>query len=244
MRVYKINGVDHRVYDSDDEMPLDLLVLRDWRLGQVGEWVMADDDSVIQVLRRGKMLRRMGKNKVREYVGTCTGTFPVSKTTKMDTSRREDIYSFGGRKAQERMRDKKNLSSYEEKFVALMAAGINPEDAYLQAFPTENRKYAFEKSGTLVKTERIRTAMKEELKPVLEELGISEKSVLRNIKQVAQNAEKEDVRLRALFKLSDILDLEDKNSTKITQVTGALFQGFTNNEIENVERPKEIENGK
>ena len=91
-----------------------------------------------------------------------------------------------------------------------------------------------------MKTERVRTAMKEELKPVLEELGISDKSVLRNIKQVAQNAEKEDVRLRALFKLSDILDLEDKNSTKITQVTGALFKGFSENEIENASRPKEI----
>ena len=49
MRTYKVNGLEHRVYDPDDEMPLDLLVLRDWRLGQVGEWVMADDDSVIQI---------------------------------------------------------------------------------------------------------------------------------------------------------------------------------------------------
>tara|TARA_Y100000593_G_scaffold94065_1_gene191449 strand:+ start:3018 stop:3752 length:735 start_codon:yes stop_codon:yes gene_type:complete len=243
MRLYKVNGIEHKVYDSDDEIPLDLLVLSDWRLGQVGEWVMADDESVIQILRRGKMLRRMGKNKLREYVGTCTGTFPISKTAKMDTSRREDIYSFGGKKAQERMRDKKNLSSYEEKFVALMAAGINPEDAYLQAFPTENRKYAFEKSGTLVKTERIRTAMKEELKPVLEELGISEEYVLKTIKDVIGTTDKDETRLKALFKLADIMDLEDKNSTKVTQVTGALFQGFTDNEIESASRPKEINNG-
>jgi len=49
--------------------------------------------------------------------------------------------------------------------------------------------------------------------------------------------------LKALFKLADIMDLEDKNSTKVTQVTGALFQGFSNKELENVERPKEITDG-
>ena len=49
------------------------------------------------------------------------------------------------------------------------------------------------------------------------------------------------MRLRALFKLSDIMDLEDKNQTKVTQVTGALFQGFTPDKLEAAERPKEIE---
>ena len=240
MRQYKVNGVAHKVYDSGDILPDGLHALTDWTLGNVGDWVYADDESVIQILRRGKMLRRTGKHRVREYVGTCTGTFPITPGAAMDTSKREDIYSFSGRKSKDRLANKKNLSNYENKFIALMATGIPVEEAYLQAFPTNNRKYAFEKSGTLMKTERVRTAMKEELKPVLEELGISDKSVLRNIKHVAQNAEKEDVRLRALFKLSDILDLEDKNSTKITQVTGALFKGFSNTEIESVARPKEL----
>jgi len=34
------------------------------------------------------------------------------------------------------------------------------------------------------------------------------------------------------------LDLEDKTSTKVTQVTGALFQGFTPEKLEEVERPQ------
>ena len=240
MRTYKISNIVHKVYEPDDEMPPDLLVLSDWRNGQVGEWVIADDDCVIQVLRRGTMLRRMGKNKVREYIGTCTGTFPISKTAKMDTERREDIYSFSGKRPKDRIEQNKNLSNYEEKFVALMSSGISPEEAYLQAYPTENRKYALEKSGTLVKTERIKTAMKEELKPVLEELGISEEYILKTIKDVIRSTDKDETRLKALFKLADIMDLEDKNTSKVTQVTGALFQGFTNKEIESAERPKEL----
>ena len=53
-------------------------------------------------------------------------------------------------------------------------------------------------------------------------------------------ADKEDLKLRALFKLADIMDMEDKNSSKVTQLTGAVFQGFTDNMIEGAERPAEI----
>jgi hypothetical protein len=82
--------------------------------------------------------------------------------------------------------------------------------------------------------------VKEELKPVLEELGITEEYILKGIKNTAELAEKEDVKLRALFKLSDILDLEDKSSTQVTQLTGVQFGGFDKDMLEVAERPKEI----
>ena len=37
------------------------------------------------------------------------------------------------------------------------------------------------------------------------------------------------------------MDLEDKNQTTVTQVTGALFGGFDDKMLEVAERPKEIE---
>jgi len=122
-----------------------------------------------------------------------------------------------------------------------MSQGLKPEEAYLKAFPTNNIRYAKEKSGNLVKTERVRTAMKEELKPVLKELGVDEIYVLKGIKSEAETAEKSDTRLKALFKLSDIMDLEDKNQTKVTQISGAVFKGFEDNVLEEIQRPKEIE---
>ena len=67
--------------------------------------------------------------------------------------------------------------------------------------------------------------------------------ILKGIKQEAETAEKSDTRLKALFKLSDILDLEDKNSAKVQQITGVQFQGLTDDMIEAAERPKKI-NGK
>ena len=67
---------------------------------------------------------------------------------------------------------------------------------------------------------------------------------LKGIKQEAETADKSDTRLKALFKLSDIMDLEDKNQTKVTQISGAVFQGFKDAPLDEIKRPKEIENGR
>ena len=242
MRYYKVNGVEHKVYDPEDQLPNGLIVIGNWRDSRVNDWVKADDDCIIQVLRRGKMSQKYGRNKVSEYVGTCTGTFPVKQNVKMDASRRANIYTFGGSKSSEDiLLDRTTLTRHELIFVRFLASGLSPQEAYLKAYPTNNTNYASVKSAQLMRTERIYTAMKEELKPVCEELGIDPKSVLEDIQHTSKNAEKEDVRLRALFKLADILDLEDKNQTKITQVSGALFQGFSPEQLEKAERPQIIE---
>ena len=237
-----MSGIEHKVYDPDDQVENGLVVIDDWRNSRIGDWVKADDDCIIQVLRKGQMIRKYGRNKVREYVGTCTGTFPVGKNVKMDTSRRANIYTFGGSKSSEDiLLDRTTLTRHELIFVQFLASGLSPKQAYLKAYPTNNPNYASVKSAQLMRTERVYTAMKEELKPVCEELGIDAKSVLEDIQKASKDSEKEDVRLRALFKLADILDLEDKNQTKVTQVTGALFKGFTPDQIESAERPKELE---
>ena len=240
-----MSGVEHKVYDPEDQLENGLVVIENWRDSRIGDWVKADDDCIIQVLRKGQMVRKYGRNKVREYVGTCTGTFPVGINVKMDTSRRVNIYTFGGSKSSEDiLLDRTTLTRCELVFVTFLASGLSPQEAYLKAYPTKNRNYAHIKSTQLMRTERIYTAMKEELKPVCEELGIDPKSVLEDIQYASKNSEKEDVRLRALFKLADILDLEDKNQTKVTQVSGALFQGFTPEQLESAERPQISEGNK
>ena len=118
----------------------------------------------------------------------------------MDTSKRVNIYSFGGDKNPEDiLLDRKNLTKAEHVFVLYISQGMKPEDAYLKAYPTNNIRYATEKASSLIKTERIKTAMKEELKPVLEELGVNEEYILKGIKSEAETADKADTRLKALF---------------------------------------------
>ena len=237
-----MNGIEHEVYDPEDQIKNGLVVIENWRDSRIGDWVKADDDCIIQVLRKGQMVRKYGRNKVREYVGTCTGTYPVGINVKMDTSRRVNIYTFGGSKnSEDILLDRTTLTRCELVFVQFLTSGMSPQESYLKAYPTKNVNYASVKSAQLMRTERVYTAMKEELKPVCEELGIDPKSVLEDIQYASKNSEKEDVRLRALFKLADILDLEDKNQTRITQVSGALFQGFSPEQLASAERPELIE---
>jgi hypothetical protein len=241
MRVYRVNGIEHKVFDPDDILPEGLIVRSNWREGKVGEWVKADDDCVLEVLRQGIMKRQKGKEREVAYVGTCTGTFPAYGSSKMDTSRRLNIYSFGGgRLADDVLIERENLSKLEQVFVVYLASGFNPQDAYMKAYPTNDPGYAKFKSAQLVKTSRIRTAMKEELKPVLEELDIDEKFILNNIKEVILSSEKDDTRLKALFKLADIMDMEDKTKTNTTTLAVGAFKGFSDNILDEAQRPKEL----
>ena len=115
MREYYVNRIKHYVYDDTTEVPASIKVIADWRDGQVGDWVQTDDGCVIQVLRKGKMLRKKG---TQYYIGTCTGTFPVSKTIKMDTDRRPNIYSFSGYATPEEVvQNRRELTANERLFV-------------------------------------------------------------------------------------------------------------------------------
>ena len=241
MRHYKVNKVSHTVFDDIEEVPSSISYV-DWRDGRLSDWVIADDGCVLQILREGTMMKSFGKVREQRYIGTCTGTFLVLDKTKFDTSKRENIYSIGGNiERNQRIEDRQNLSSREQIFVQYMVSGMDPRKAYLKAFPTNDPHYAGLRAGQLIKTTRIKTAMKEELKPVLEALGINETSILKNINTIAMSSEKDETKLKALFKLSDIMDLEDKNKTQITQLTGAVFKGFSDKKLLEVERPKEIE---
>jgi len=241
MRTYKISNIFHKVFDDKEELPSGIDVIPEWRKANIGDWVEADDGCYIQILRKGTMKAARGKNRIRYYVGTCTGTFMCNKSIKMDTAKRENVWTLSGKNTEKVIFDRTSLTKKELVFVQFLAGGLSLEEAYLTAFDTKNRRYAIEQSAKLMKTERVRTAMKEELRPILKELDIDDKYVLKNIKEVVEGDEKAETKLKALFKLSDILDLEDKTQTKVTQLTGAVLQGFGENVLEEVQRPKEID---
>jgi len=238
MRHYFIKNQPHCVYEDADELPEGIEPVADWRKAKEGDWVKADDDCYVQILRRGSLSKNKGRNRIVHYYRTCTGTYPVN--VKMDTSRRENIYTISGSNPKTATRE--NLNKYEVLFVDYVASGMSPVEAYIKAFPTNDPHYANFKSSELIKYTRIRKAMKKELEPILEKLGITQETVLEGIKTVADLSDKDETKLKALFKLSDILDLEDKSSVRLTQLTGIQFQGFSDKQLEEVERPKEIEN--
>jgi hypothetical protein len=237
MRIYTIKKINHHVYEDLSELPQGLVYLKDWRKAEIGDWVLADDGCILQVLRKNSMAKRRGKVRVAYTVGTCTGTFLVSNNNQMDTIRRKNIYSMSGKHTQQSAIDRKKMTSNEALFAFHLASGLSPEDSYIKSFRTKSHKYAKIQAGILVKSERVRKAMKEELKPVLSALGISPELVLEGIKDIATDEEaKHSDKLKALFELGEILEL--KETQKVTEVTGALFQGFEPQQLEATKRPK------
>jgi len=239
MRHYSIKGIEHTVYEVGDDVPSSLIVLGNWKEAKVGDWVKADDGCVIQVLRVGKMKTHRGKIKFWNYIGTCTGTFCNNNQMKMDTEKRDNIYSFSGKdyrygSLQERVRPTTN----EVVFAQYVSRGLSPADAYLKAYRSNAGKHAALSAGILIKTERIQKLMREDLKPVLKQLGIDREFVLGGIRDIAETGGKDSDRLKALIELGDILEIREV--TKVQEITGALFQGFQPKELEIIQKPKEL----
>lgn len=215
----------------------------DWRSGQVGDWVLSDDDCIIQILRRGTMYRSKGKVRTIDYIGTCTGTFLVEDKTFFDTDRRRNIYSISGEKTSEEViADRATLTPREEIFVQNLASGMDMTTAYLRAYKTDSNKYAEIRAGLLIRTERIKKAMRKELIPILKKLDIDEELILEGIKNIAMSAEKDSDKLKALLELGEVLNIKD-SGTKVQEISGVSFSGFGDTNVIEAKRPKEITNG-
>ena len=238
MREYTVKGANHVVYDNIEELPAGFHYTDNWKDSDVGDWVMSDDGCIVQILRRGALRRPYRKQDV-IYVGTCTGTFICADNYKMDTDRRDNIYNLSGKTPQDSIKDRSTLTPKEQLFAQFVAQGMETTDAYLTAFTAKSRSYAHASAGLLLKQERVRTAMKESLKPVLQALGIDDTMVLSGIKEVATKGEKDSDKLKALFELADILEMKDTRK-EITAIGGAVFKGFLPEDTSIVEERSEM----
>jgi len=72
MRTYAVKGKDHVVYDSIEEFPDTMRYLKDWRDGDLGDWILADDGCIIQVLRVGTFAKPKGKIRTLKYASVLS----------------------------------------------------------------------------------------------------------------------------------------------------------------------------
>tara|TARA_R100001594_G_scaffold142534_2_gene189539 strand:- start:1571 stop:2269 length:699 start_codon:yes stop_codon:yes gene_type:complete len=226
MREYTVKGRKHVVYDLE-EVPSGIEYLEDWRNGRVGDWVKADDECVIQILRRSSI----GNIKT---VGTCTGTFKIKKTEKMDTIRRENIYDIGGRTWYTRVKEREEPTPKEIIFAQRYALGEDPVKAYMKTYnSTEDR--AKKMSALLIKQERIKKVVREELKDVFSKRGIDLDFLIGAAQDVVSGGKNDSDRLNALKMLWSAFGVVEEQ--KVTQVTG-IFQGHSTAQLESARRPE------
>ena len=199
-------------------------ILENWRLGNTGDWVSTDDGLFCQILKRGKLNKPNGGEDF--YVRTICGTFLCKPHIEMIGQVAENIYSFGGNNEYRRFMEKKDATSKELLFAQYVAQGEQPVDAYLKTYKSENLAYAKTQANRLMRTERMQKMVKEEIRQVLEEEGISHNYLIKRFKQVADSAEREGDVLRSLESLSKIAGLFDSQESETKQQL-TVWQGFT-----------------
>ena len=232
----EIKGTKHYLYDNEQEIKIqfpEIAVKNNWRNGQEGEWIFTDDDNVCQILRKFAIKETNGKGT--HCIRTVVGTFQVrNKTRKMlgEDGVAENIYRFSGKNAKQG-----DLSKKQTLFARYIATGVNPKDAYKTAYPTAKKdKYINEKVNSLLKTESIISMIDKKIQEILDEEGVSPNYIIQRYKTIADVAESDSNRLRALDSLSKMSGLFATESKKSEQLT--VWAGFTPEQLESIKDGK------
>lgn len=231
MKEYKVKGIVHKVYEVD-ELPSHITYVDDWRNSNVGDWVLSDDDCVIQVLRRDSMGSKI-------TIGTCTGTFIADNHTKMDTEKNKNIYSVGGKDWYTKLKERKSLTAKEKIFVDLvkkpMFDGLEPYEAYMEAFQC-SKDNAKRMSAILLKQKRVIKGMNEKNRDVYKKLSMDREYLIQAAKDMYENSKNDSDKITSLKMLWSGYDIVPKSKTT-TQVAG-FFQGHTPQQLASAKRPE------
>ena len=242
MDIKEIKGIAHKLYDDSNEFKIfepNQEIVGGWRHGDVDDWVTTDDGYVCQILARSP-IKHPAYKKSRTLVRTVCGSFVVEqKTHKMmgEHGIAKNIYAFSGNydSIYDRQNNRK-LKSREFLFARYVASGVDVLDAYKKAYPkARNAEYIREKTSTLLNKEGIRTMVKEEIKKILQEEGVTPEWIIGKYKDIADVSDRDSDRLRSLESLAKIAGLFDTEK-KQEQLT--VWTGFTDEQMEALQSGK------
>jgi hypothetical protein len=209
-----------------------LLLVNNWREGTEGSWVVSDDGQVCEVLKRGTMLRRAGSKQKNYYIRVPLGTFICGDNIKMEGEPRRNLYSFGltDTSVYEHKVEKKKTTQREFLFAQYVAKGEDVVDAFVKAFPTNNKSYAEGQAKILMKAKRIQNMIREEIDRVLSDADITPLYLLEQMRDIVDKRDSNDrdkiQALKTLMQISGMMDTEKKTESV------AVFQGFTKEQLD------------
>jgi len=230
----KIKNKKYPIYENVEEFRKDYpneKLYTNWRDGSKSSWVKTDDGQVCPVLHRGELKNGTVEGVYNYYIRTPIGSFVCRDTVTMDGKPRKNIYSLGAKDKSpyEIKRDRKKPTKREFLFAKYVAKGDNMVDAFLSAYPTENRVYAESQAKILMNTERVRGLIREEIDKVLNEAEITPLYILEKMKDIIESPDGKDSDkvsiLKELVTISGMKDTE-KKSESVT-----VFQGFSQDQL-------------
>jgi len=230
-----IKGKTHVLYPSSETFYNEHPYLRDaklnnWRSGDTNQWVLTDDECIVQVLKKG-FVKNPDETKS-YYIRTICGSYLLKSKKEMYGNIAENIYTFSGTNEYKRQLEKKDGTSKEIIFAQYIATGEKPVDAYLKTYETDNPKYAKNRALRLLRTNRIQEMVKEEIQAVLEEEGVTANYIVSRLKQVADIGERDSDVLRSLDFLAKISGMYDTQTNDNQQLT--VWGGFTPEQLKSI----------
>lgn len=233
-------------------------LVENWRHSKLYDWVKADDGGVCQVLRRKVNIphpkdgKKKGKYTYAKngYVGTIVGTFIANDNIKMDTDflahpsrysfKKVDPSTYVPKKRQTRLGNKKRdfiaqvvVLSPSMKFYEMLIV------AYQRAFDWKGSPMlAYKKGLKLLRDETLVRVLADQIKAAAEKHEVDVDFIIGGIKGIAEESNRDDVRLNAFLSLGKMIGMEDDDHDP-NQLPSGGFEGFGNDrQLEGGERPK------
>jgi len=115
-------------------------------------------------------------------------------------------------------------------FAQFVAKGENIIDAFLKAYPTNNRRYAEGQAKILLKAKRVQKLIRDEIDKVLVDADITPLYLLEQMRCIVDSGESQDrdkiQAIKTLMQISGMMDTEKRTESV------AVFQGFTKEQLD------------
>ena len=228
-----VKGVTHYLFESIEEFRdkyVTLPLVRDWRHSNKEDWVLTDDGQVCQVLHLG-VLKKEDRKKETTFIRTIMGSFVCSPSVVMKGDMKTNMYTFStaGESPSVRKKNRKHTTDKEFLFGKYVAKGDDVVEAYMKAFPSKNENYAKSQAKLLLKTDRVKKLIREEIDKHLNDAEITPQYLLEEMRNIIDKGGSSDrdkiTAITTLMKISGMMDTE-KTTESLT-----LFQGFTQEQL-------------
>jgi len=251
---YCFRDVDefHRFF-GDDAPPL----VKNWRKSNEGDWVVAEDGGVVQILKMAKSLKHPRDTSNYSYADgwcrTVVGTFFIksgnSDRFPMDTdwSKHSSRYTFSGTNKNldhAGMNRRNHLTKSEQKFIfaILFSDIVDVYDIYAKIFTKTKPEYIKKSCNNLLKQDRIMKELEKGVQEAAEKQGLTHEWVFKKLKHFANNSELDADAIRATIKIGDALNTFQKGQKTQQQLPGAvgLFGEVTEKTLKQISSRPEL----
>lgn len=240
MKERVVKGVTHYLYDNVDEFRRyheSVSLLTDWRHSNKGDWILTDDGQICQVLHLG-VLKKNDRKKETTFIRTIMGSFICSPKVVIEGDMKTNMHTFAtaGESPSVRKKNRKNPTDKEFLFGKYVAKGDDVVQAYMKAFPSKNENYAKSQAKLLLKTDRVKKLIREEIDKYLSEADITPNYLLEEMRNIIDKGGSSDrdkiTAITTLMKISGMMDTE-KTTESVT-----LFQGFSQEQLNAIQESK------